>query len=861
MSENTNLVGGDIYEIEKYIDNIKKNHIDEDENTLKIGIFGFMSDLFTREINQSIMMSSEGLNQIFPTRATQEKYILTHATEANVQDIESVPSIMKIMLGMTKEDMERNMVQNVLLLDCDIPIYVDKYEFHFDYDIRIEKTAVNNKDIYTARYIINETNPVSDIKNPYILPPIQFTLSGDTFLFFEISVRQIFKTKDYNKIITSDKIENKSYRFEFTNQLSKFHLKITNLNGTQKILYPLYRGTPIIDNTKLYCYYDYYDETTVRVYFIDDQYIPEINDEICTIIQTSLGADGNFEYSQDFQVMAKSPNREYNDLRFLIQIREHAVFGADKKSIEELKTITPKERLGRNVITCAQDLENFFNGLYDNTNRIKFYKKIHNHIDTRYFAYILMKDNSENIIPTNTIDFEVTDADFDLISDNSYIIKPGKKFRLNKNQSVAKMIDPLEPNPVDLFFDYTNIFMIYMSKRPTVILYYLNTFNFNKLLNFDFINTDADLQFIGNKANWVRNMGDDEYRLKIDFAQNIKENMGVVTKDETGAITSSTVSIYAVLKDETGAVVRYKKFEINGFNEQKFELNTLLTLQTSNKIDDSGKLEILDMCSMRSIDVTPINISPIAASVTFYIYRKEDTKYYTNPMDSQLPLDPTDVLCNIYSISGGLDFLLDYTGIMNSTLSIIREEGLPDRYVFKSSPMIKYNYGTSKENIDYIINRIREKRIYLLSALSQLEHSIGIDFKFFNTYGPSKSFNIGRGYEKIDRVNITLKFAVKCYVGADNNIRELVIGEIKSYIENINNISDLSISRLTKIILEKFTDIQDFEFKGINNYTTDYQNITNVDINNYRLTHTPEFLNINNSSDIGYSPDIIVDIV
>lgn len=852
---NNKLVGGDIYEIEKFINEVRKQHVDEDENTLKCGIFGYMGDLFTREINSAILMSSEGLNQMFPTRATSEKYILTHATEANIKDIESIPSIMRIHLGMSKTDIENNMKKNILILDNDIPINIDKYEFHLDYDIRIEKNIVNHKDIFTARYIIDDVNPISDIDNPYILPPIQFSVNREPFLFFNVIVRQVFKNKKYLKIVSNENIENKTYKFKFSNQLSKFYIKIKNGNKYEKIIYPLYRGTPIIDDSKLYCYYDYYNESTIRVYFLDNQYIPTINDEICTIIQTSLGSDGNFEYKKDIIMVAKSNKYEYNDLKFFIKIIEEPTFGSNKKSIDELKTIIPKERLSRSVITCAKDLENFFNGLYDNNNKVKFYKKIQNYLDTKYYAYILMKDIYGNIISSNTIDFTLFKEDFDIENENNFIINPGKKFILKKNNKFATVYKESDINE-DGFY-YTNIFMMCVNKNPSIVLYYLITFNFTKSLNFDMINNEADLQFIGNRIKWVRELNSNTYKLNISLYQNIKEDMGIIEFDDDNNILNNNITIYGILKDNNGSIVRYKKFDILRFDKSEFRIDSQLLLNTSNNLDIDGQLEIVDMNSMGSDIINPIYINPTDANISIYIYRKEETKYYTNSIDNQLPLNDTDVLCNIYSIKNGLEFLLDYTNIMSSSFKLNEDKS----FTFKASPMIKYDYILNKNIYDNIINTIRDKRIYLSTAMSHLEHSIGLSLKFFNTYGPSKSFIIGRNGMTLDRVNISLNFVIKCYVGADNNIKGLVIEKIKTYIENINNISELSISRLTSIILNKFTDIQDFEFKGINGYDTSYQNISNIDINNFKLKHVPEFLNINNKGTTSYIPDINVEII
>ena len=46
-------------------------------------------------------------------------------------------------------------------------------------------------------------------------------------------------------------------------------------------------------------------------------------------------------------------------------------------------------------------------------------------------------------------------------------------------------------------------------------------------------------------------------------------------------------------------------------------------------------------------------------------------------------------------------------------------------------------------------------------AQEVLEDSFNVDLKFFNTYGPSKLFTVGRKGELLDRLNLSLEFIVK----------------------------------------------------------------------------------------------------
>ena len=67
-----------------------------------------------------------------------------------------------------------------------------------------------------------------------------------------------------------------------------------------------------------------------------------------------------------------------------------------------------------------------------------------------------------------------------------------------------------------------------------------------------------------------------------------------------------------------------------------------------------------------------------------------------------------------------------------------------------------------EENMQYIVKQFNYKKAYINSALNLLENCFLIDFKLYNTYGPSKIYSIDEaGVQLIDRVNMTFNFELK----------------------------------------------------------------------------------------------------
>ena len=131
--------------------------------------------------------------------------------------------------------------------------------------------------------------------------------------------------------------------------------------------------------------------------------------------------------------------------------------------------------------------------------------------------------------------------------------------------------------------------------------------------------------------------------------------------------------------------------------------------------------------------------------------------------------------------------------------------------------MIRYSYLNDVERCDNLIDYIQYRKVYIDNALDVIEDSFNVDLKFFNTYGPSRIFNIGYDGKILDKVNLTLNFRLKLYTGADKYTKEHIIAEIKNYIENINNsdINSIHMTNLTTDITNKFKhDVKFIEFIG-----------------------------------------------
>lgn len=434
MATTTNNISTDIYELTEFVTNLQSKFIEGvTDETLAMGIFGYIGNLSANILQDTAIRVSEYSNEAIATKAKFEKNIITHALSLGIDKIFATPSTMKVMMCFPEDYLLDLMKSNKFVFDKNIPIYIGDYEFHTDYDIIITKKNLTNGYTYTAMYNMDLENVLSDVTNPY-LPPIAI-IAGNTnsnLVVLTVTLRQVEHTTVYKKILTDNVIENKTMTFSYEGQMAGFYVECVEGNETH-YLTPVYDGLNVYDEAaaKEYCNYTFLNSNTIRIKFDSNSYQPVINCDLTVHIKTCQGAKAIFTYKEDVQVDLESERYDYKGMYMLIKPISDSQYGIDKKSISDIKKIIPKEASSRGSIINTTDLENFFNSIDSDTNKTYFYKKRDNQIERLYYSYLLLKDSDNIIIPTNTLDIKVRKSD--VLSHRDYsniVIEPGTKFYL-----------------------------------------------------------------------------------------------------------------------------------------------------------------------------------------------------------------------------------------------------------------------------------------------------------------------------------------------------------------------------------------------------------------------------------------------
>lgn len=872
----------DIYDLVDSVQDIENRYIDDqDPETLALGIFGYLADIHATLLQNSAITAGELGNELFPQRAKFERNVINHAIYQCIEDINAVPAKISAIIGIFESDLFNYCVGDKLILDKEIAFGIDGIEFHLPYDVIIRRTTLPNNEVgYSAQYDMSRKNPLSEIVNPYLVAPFRQKYNNKDMIFFYISLMQVTHSTITKTTITNNAVENKTVLFEFENQLADFYVKVTE-GETERYLTPVFEGMGLEQNIKEdFCYYSYADESHIKIRFDSLSYIPKINAKIEIILKTTLGAEGNFEFNKELYPVIGSDKYKYKSMLTVLRFASKSLGGLDRKSVEELRKILPKEALSRGSITCWQDLENYFNMMNTHLNRLIIQKRVDNQFERSYFAYMLMKDNFGNVVPTNTFDIDLADSDFDTHDNRKYVLKPGTFIQykdIDTNRAIvvkrtdenSAKLDELEANDRTNFI-YTCPFMMVITADPLHVSYYLNLVNTMGQTDFTYVNENALVQFICTNVRWYReyNNNPNSYFMEFAFTQNLDNGYELLIIDSNNKIIMNKLKVYAVFYNDGKENVPYSYAECKYnkmYDESGSAYRYKLEIKTQDVLSDDNRIYVTGLKRPGSTEDTQMLLTP-HVGVKIYICTNFNDDYGVfgrYDLDPIVPDLDDYTVCNMYTINGGLKLYENYSEIISSQVTDIQVEDIYTTHAgfhVMRVPCIRRSYATIESNLSNFVDNINYKKAYIDNALYILEDNFLIDFKFFNTYGPSRTYTLDRaGTQLIDRVNLTLEFELKLLQNSDKNTKDYILKDIKDTIEDLNDISSLHIPNLITDITTKYREsIEYLEFKGFNGYGPGIQHIYRQDYNVLTGTQdvnmVPEFLTVH--TDLDMTPNI-----
>lgn len=943
MASNNNTdtwnINTDIYDIVDSVNELKKRYIkDEDETTLSLGIFGFVADTESKKIQTATIMAGQLGNEMFPTRARLTKNILTHAAYNGITDFNAIPARITVTLCIKTSDVDKyiqidDQNREYFYIDHLSPIFIEDYEFHPDFDIRVRRKKNLDDDgnitySYSAMYIVEKEdpndptkvvriiNPISDITDPYIQQPFTINIGNVEHIGIQCTIRQCSIEEINDTMVSDTVIENKTYTFEFENQLADFRVTVVD-NGKTVEMTPYMYGATESPDDEFYCWYIFTGDNKVRITFDNSSFIPGLNSQIYIKIYNTLGMAGNFEYlnvdetSEGLYVDLGTENYGYkNIVTYLVAVTD-SVDGADRKSIEELKRLIPKAAMSRGNITTETDLNNYFNLINTDQNRLVLRKKEDNQLTRIWYGYFLLKDDYNNIIPTNTFDimiplgYDMQHKKHVIESSNGdssvrYIIPAGTHFMYDPVTDYAYPIDEVgssySPNIPELYSDeyfnsgyyyYLSIYTIIINKDPLYCSYFLTSCDYDSYFTYEYVNQDSEVQFIANRFHVVRNIltSVPVYYIDFNIAQSVNDGSFrfVTTETQTFQVGNVTETDTVTSDNGKAILILYK-------NSKPYRWQECLYVESESDPDKAlfhFRLKVTTNSEFGNDTFDDQNclyidgMRPAGDTTELYGYIPENCEarlfilaHIAYDATEDYPRENFDEVCpgyedysivNVYKCVNGIRFFTDMTRKTNTRINTT-PNNLEYDYRIDGVPMVGKHYMENELKASFLLEAINEKNAYIDYCLKLLENQMEIDFKFFNTYGESRTYKIGQKDTDpyIGNVDCTWRFKLSLKDTSDGEIVNQIKSDVKDYIENINNIVDFHAPNLITEITNKYEDrINFFEFVGFNDFDADDQHIIvgdNVD----DIGITPEFINVRNIKDSATDelvPDITIELV
>lgn len=860
-------ISTDIYSIVDTVDKLKAKYVeDENETTLALGIFGFLGDIEAKKIQTSTIMAGELGNEMFPARAKLNKNVLAHAVYCNVEGINATPARITTNIGIKVEDLNLYMQDNTFIFSKNTGIYIGEYEYHLDYDIILKrvKPAGSDNYIYTATYDMDEVNNISQIKSAYLMQPVTQSFNNFTYIFFITELHQVHINEISETLVSDSIIENKSYTFNFTDQLADFEVYVTD-NGIRTRLTPLFYGSSIEVGVDKYCWYLYINDNTIRLSFDPNSYTPGLNSTIDLVVRTTVGSEANFQYEDnpDNAIYCDFISQFAKNKKITCYVRcaDDSANGKNRKSIDELKALIPKMAMSRGYITTEADLNNYFNLISDENNIIKLQKKVDNQLERIWYAYYIVKDEENNIVPTNTFQIQVApDSEYMVeVEDGRYIIPAGTNFCYDQEKGYAEYIDTIpEPFSDEFYQDknkyyYKLIHNIIINVDPLYAAYYMTLVSHDSYFNYYWVNDKSFLGFTTIMRNHFERklLSDkDTYTFTFKIMQSVFVDYGLVTADQDGNVTDCKIKCFLVLYNQ-GEPYRYQECEITGYTSDMYTTSWKAELETDNKFDTKNRIHLTNLYDYGYNSIDPGYFENNCEAYV-YIAAKFDSVY----MDENGLLDKLCPglytagysLVDIYQVEGGCTLFENYTGVMNTKIVMNKSEDLTrTNYDVFAVPMVGYHYFQNEDKVAYLTNALSDKKDYIDYCLQRIENTMDIDFKFFNTYGFAQTYTIGdKDQTPLGPIDIDMNFRLKLINSSDMVTKDSIVLFIKEYIEDLNELGDLHIPNLIHDVKEVYKDtIEYIEFMNFNNNRLGVNHIELRDITDPQIV--PEFINVRNS--------------
>ena len=872
----------------------------DDITKLRVGLFGYVNEIESNGLEDSVNMMNILSNEIFPNKAILPNSIYSYAALGDFEDFNAKPAKLSFSLILRKEDLIANSVEKNGYREYFISRYStltieNDVQFMLDYDIviKIKKTNDGKDWILSARYNFDIKNALSDIVNPYITSMV-LEQEKEEYMYLNLTAKQLERQEYTFNIATNDLVENIKFDVDFTGTIAGFNIFYIPPNSNQKIQLTKYYVDSIKPEEQYFCFYQYNTATQFSILFSahPDYFRPEFNSNLMIEVYTTKGKDGNFVYDgENIEfVFYKNDYDEIGRVLHYAFLIGNSQGGEDSMTLEEIKYNAVKAFSVRKNIISDNDLDYYFKGITKNC-KMQFVKKRDDVIKRIYSAFLLLKDVDNNIIPTNTLDLFLNKEDIDNYNPAAsiYSIKPGKILEYQGKEDdvdVYHFNNDIDINYVSEHesvnnFYYTTPYLMKINTDPHFVSYYLNSVFADHGCIFKDMNPDVIDEYIITYFSMYRNaLKSDYYTFTFKLNTNCNKDE-LIQNDANGNFIGlyDNIKIKIFLRHKTEYIGYFDCYP-TGISDNGLFIDFEGKIRTSDYMNENDQISIVN--SIYKVQ-TKLNIlmeeCPIPADEVYADIAVFSSIYdNTDKLSLRTVYNPNDMkdycLCTLYTSEEEISLFKDINNIEISTL-VLKDSQDNISYKIKSVPLFRYSYMYDDNNLKEVISLLDYFRESMQDTLQLIENNFDIDMKFYNTYGKSKYFVIGRNGERLDSISISINLTIKINVDLTDIIKNDIESFIIKYVEAVNETEEnnyLYISNLFQALENEFEYIIYVEFDGFNECSSDLQVIDNEAKNFNEMTtqqiikYVPEYLNVNRRSSIDgesikFIPDIYIEYI
>lgn len=885
VKNNSPIILSDRYSTEEYmIENIAKKYFNlENDSNYRVSTFGYINELFATGTNMTAYSMAVLFSEIFPNTAMLPETIYTYASLAQISGITSTPSSIPIVLTMTEKDIigdDLTVSEGKYVIPKESVIKIENFKFALDYNITLAFKKINGEFIYSASYNLEDKNNLANLVNPFI-PLTKFRDSdGEWKISLFPVIRQVQRSIIFKTVSSPNALENITHTFDFKDQLADFNIYYREPNKDEFVYVEKYLDGAIVEIGNKFCFYRITEENKLEIIFQSraGYFRPEFNSEFKVEILSCVGEKANFTYKgQNISMTYPDEEEDKRYIRTNISILGNSIGGKDKLSQDKLKELVCNSFSLRKTIVMEKDLYDYYNRFLESkdTSIVRFIKYRDDVFRRMYLAYLLLKKD-DVVVPTNTLDAEINNSDFDYTYTNIGIIKSGGCWELENGLLKYHKTTPstLDDNK----YYYSNPYLLVLSKKPSVVTTLLDKYNVNRGLDYIYINKNSFVQFINDRINIYRDPDvSPNIKLSIDLIPNSKVQVpeyADVANDGSITTDKGYMKVYLGIYDkkENSDLIGYLPMTMTKYikNEKSEDISTFrfeATLQNTNNISNT-EIILNNSLILPNGTNTESEVRLQYDNLRFRIFVAiKDSILYTRDLSQGVVIPATHSIVNVYE-----NFKQDDVFLLQNVRDVLPIEYASTynngtsswTYRLIKMPMIKYSFLKDDNWHNDVNEIILSKQDMLNRSRGTIVENYSVAMKFFNTYGPSKYYYVGNSNGRLDRVNITLK--LKISLNRNNSInKELLIKSINDYVLNINTskMESFYISRLMDWLHDEYVDIRKIEFLGINNYDTLKQSIESLELDDSAVIeagYVPEFINFDLKKDINgnIKPDISI---